>query len=783
MSTCAHCGLETDQSFRFCPRCGTQQLGDTPHPFLGRTLAGKYRVLEQLGSGSMGTVYLAEHIALRKRIALKILHRELELTGDALRRLQREGIAAVQVGHPNVIQVFDFDKTDDGTAFLAMEYVEGVDLKAFLAARGPLAPEEAVELTRQLLSTLTEAHKHGIVHRDLKPENLMVVESAGGVRVLKVLDFGLSKLVDRQIDASHRTLPGRVLGTPLYMAPEQWRGEPADHRTDLYAVTLILYEMVAGRPPFKSSDITQVMSKTANQPPPSLHDAQPGAPVAVELDAIVRKGLAKSRDARFQSADEMLEELDRARLDRVRTRAPRRSTTRATRERAPATETPRRRIGAWLAGGALLAVLAVVLFVVFGGGDGAAAAKEPLVRLRPESARTVEERGYLTLLDEAREALRKRDFAQATMLCGKAINMPCADAEAYATRARVYRARGDADTATADYEDALRLHPRYGEAAAGVGWILFDRKRFDEADARFSDALTRQPDCADAIAGRAAVLLQRGDAAAARDLLDRAAQAQPAHALVQLWRGRAHLALDQLDTATASFVEAKRRDSGLAEAAVGLGDAYARKGSAALAEAQYLEALDIEPTPEVRQRLAELLVAAERWESAEKVLEPALRDRPEDGALHLLSGLVAQGRGARATAISAFDRALAKGVSDSSRVRALLATMCFQEQRWADALAHARVALEDRSAPPNVRAAALTTSGLAQWKLDNHTAAAEDLQQAVAIEPASTLALYHLGVLYMDYFGDAGRAKTYLKAYRDAGGDDPRVVEWLRKLE
>ena len=204
---------------------GRRRVGDAPgDPLIGRTLGGKYRVLERIGEGSMGTVYRGEHAALKKAIAIKVLRRDLEVGESELRRFQREGIAAGQLNHRNVTQVFDFDRAEDGLVYLAMELVEGKNLAEWLRARGPLPPTLAVELMRQLLATLVEAHRHGIVHRDLKPENIMVVEGQDAAPSLKVLDFGLSKLVDQAQDASHLSLPGRVIGTPLYMAPEQWRG-------------------------------------------------------------------------------------------------------------------------------------------------------------------------------------------------------------------------------------------------------------------------------------------------------------------------------------------------------------------------------------------------------------------------------------------------------------------------------------------------------------------------------------------------------------------------------
>ncbi|MCK5940922.1 MAG: serine/threonine protein kinase, partial [Planctomycetes bacterium] len=164
---CGQCAFESEQPFAYCPSCGTQAAGGDDANSPGRVLNGKYRVLSELGAGSMGTVYLAEHVALKKKVAIKVLHRELQLGDEAMQRFQREGIAAGQISHPNVIQIFDFDRTDDGTCFLAMELVDGDNLKDLLQKEGPLPAETALELARQLLQTLAEAHRHGVVHRDL----------------------------------------------------------------------------------------------------------------------------------------------------------------------------------------------------------------------------------------------------------------------------------------------------------------------------------------------------------------------------------------------------------------------------------------------------------------------------------------------------------------------------------------------------------------------------------------------------------------------------------------
>src|SRR5262245_14857338 len=200
MTTCLQCGHADAAEFLYCPRCGTKAVGSATvaNPILGRILNGKYRIEIEIGQGAMGTVYLGEHIGLKKKVALKILHNDLQVSDESLQRFQREGIAAGKFNHPHLIQIFDFDRSDSGPGprlfYLAMAYVEGVSLPLFLRQRGRLPVDTAVRLARQMLSCLAEAHRSGIVHRDLKPDNIMVSEFSRGELRVKVLDFGLSKL-------------------------------------------------------------------------------------------------------------------------------------------------------------------------------------------------------------------------------------------------------------------------------------------------------------------------------------------------------------------------------------------------------------------------------------------------------------------------------------------------------------------------------------------------------------------------------------------------------------
>ena len=786
MTTCANCEFQADEAFKFCPECGSQSVAEGgADPMIGRLLGRKYRVQSQLGSGSTGVVYLAEHVALRKQVAVKVLHKELQVGDEALQRFQREGIAAGQLNHPNVIQVFDFDKDEDAdgddVVFLAMEYVGGQSLKSWLAEHGPFDAAEAVDLARQLISTLHAAHSRGIVHRDLKPENLMLVEDDSGERSLKVLDFGLSKLVTRPVGLSLQTMAGRVLGTPLYMAPEQWRGEEVDHRADIYAASLILYELVAGEPPFRGSDITEVMVQTTSHVVPSLRETNLHNRIPDDLDEVVQRGLQKTREARFQTASEMMEALDGIRFDRVtRTRNAPRGGRGGRPRRASRSDhkTHSRALKVAASVGALTAVVACAWWWI-GGASSSAADDGALVRLRAMDARNAAEQQYVTLLDEARERLRVRDAATAMVVVEKALRMPCVDAEAYLLRGHAYVQRDDTDTARADYSDALVRHPSYAEAVASLGWLSFEAGEATEALVEFERALRFDASCAAALTGEAAVRFGRGEFEPARTLLIEACRANGESARPHLWLGRVALAQSDPATAVPAFIEAKRRDSRDWQALEGLGDAYRAKGEVDAAAVQYREALtQVGGEVSVRRKLVELLIAAERTAEAEEVLRPALRDHARDGDLQVLAALVAETREDGAGAIEALRAALEHGVADPARVHELLGGLLLEQGN----ASHAVVQCEAAAELDDTRAGVHTTWGLALFRQGKHWLAAEKLSRAAELEPKNGFVHYTLGVIYMDYLEDPAQARSAFERYRDSGGADPRVEGWLRKL-
>ncbi|NOT29696.1 MAG: protein kinase, partial [Planctomycetes bacterium] len=492
MTSCLQCGHQDPGGFLFCPRCGTKTLEGASgvDPLLGRILNGKYRIESEIGQGAMGTVYLGEHIGLKKKIALKILHSDLQVSDESLQRFQREGIAAGKFSHPHLIQIFDFDRSESGRGegrlfYLAMEYVEGVNLTLFLRQRGRLPVEVALKLARQILSCLAEAHRHGIVHRDLKPDNIMVSEASRGELRVKVLDFGLSKLVDRRMGSSLLTQPGRLLGTPLYMAPEQVAGDEADERSDVYAAGLILYEMLAGERPFskREKDSAALFLSRPTAEAPSLRVNLPDLTVPDELDELLARALARDREQRYQSAEEMLNALDEVPLtpsasqERSRGLAASRSAVPATptsKSVAPASAPQGATRSRWPVFAGVLAVLTLGTWVLFLflGTKGERPAR---LRLVAADERSEQENRYLGLLDEARVALRGGDGQAALTAVNQAFLLECRDAEAFLARAELYRARNDIDTALADFRAAAQGDPSFAEPFLGMGWIQLGR--------------------------------------------------------------------------------------------------------------------------------------------------------------------------------------------------------------------------------------------------------------------------------------------------------------------
>ncbi|HTP49741.1 MAG TPA: serine/threonine-protein kinase [Anaeromyxobacteraceae bacterium] len=313
MPVCEKCHREAVTGALFCVFCGANFApaaadSSAPDRFVGQTLKGMYLIQQRIADGGMGQVYKALHIALDAPFAVKIVKQGLLSDPGVVGRFQREARAVSKLRHPNVVAVTDFGQTDDGTLFMVMEYVSGRSLARVIAEESPLREHRVVHIGAQILSAFAEAHANQLLHRDLKPENVMIESRRDAADFVKVLDFGIAKLQIAGAPASTLTRAGLVCGTPGYMSPEQLTGGDLDARSDLYAVGVVLYEMLTGRLPFDPATPVQLAQKQMTEVPKAPSALRPG-PVSADLEALVLRALSPQREDRPQSAVAMREEL------------------------------------------------------------------------------------------------------------------------------------------------------------------------------------------------------------------------------------------------------------------------------------------------------------------------------------------------------------------------------------------------------------------------------------------------------------------------------------------
>ncbi len=283
---------------------------DVEADLIGAEVDGRYRVMELIGEGGMGKVYLAEHIEIGKRVALKVLHQSYSRMPDLVERFRREARAASKIGHPNIVDVTDSGTTADGSVYFVMEYLEGVELGSVIERQGAIDIARALKISSQICRALQAAHREGIIHRDLKPENIYLITRDGAADVVKVLDFGIAKTTEAEAARERRlTSPGMAMGTPEYMAPEQAAGRPADARTDVYALGAIMYEMVTGLPPYSGDNFMEILTKKATMDPPPPITVR--AELPVQVSDLVMASMARNPDDRPQSMEALEYQLNK----------------------------------------------------------------------------------------------------------------------------------------------------------------------------------------------------------------------------------------------------------------------------------------------------------------------------------------------------------------------------------------------------------------------------------------------------------------------------------------
>jgi serine/threonine protein kinase len=330
MMKCPQCQHVLRDDARFCDGCGISMISfDTPteridpgaladilsppDPLLGQVLDSKYELVARLGEGGMGMVYRARRVHIGDEVAVKVLHRSFVADEDAVERFRREARAAAMLRHPNVVTIHDFGEAR-GTAapaYIVMELVEGASLRVLLRSVGRLAPARAVALMQDICAGVGAAHRRGIVHRDLKPDNIIVLppDVEGERETAKVVDFGIAKLRDHAAALPTLTQAGTLIGTPYYMSPEQCRGDELDARSDVYSLGAVLYEMLAGAPPFIATHMTGVVTKHLTEPPQPF---APDAAIPRILESVCLRALSKDVNARQPEATTFGRELQAA---------------------------------------------------------------------------------------------------------------------------------------------------------------------------------------------------------------------------------------------------------------------------------------------------------------------------------------------------------------------------------------------------------------------------------------------------------------------------------------
>ncbi|HEU5154399.1 MAG TPA: serine/threonine-protein kinase [Gemmatimonadales bacterium] len=304
MKFCTACNAEYGDDILFCQRDGTPlRTLETARDLVGQIVAERYHIQKKLGEGGMGQVYLAEHVKMGRRCAIKIMAQSMMNDADAISRFNREAANASRISHPHVCAVYDFGETREGLIYLAMEYIEGKTLSALLDEGGAMPLPRAAGIISQTADALQAAHDLGIVHRDLKPDNIMVMAGRGR-DIVKVVDFGIAKTTDAKSSGQKVTKTGLVVGTPEYMSPEQLSGDPCDGRSDLYSLALVFYRMITGKLPFEADSAQETMIKRLTDEPMPLALARPDLRFPALVQTVLNRSLTRSPADRYATAVE-----------------------------------------------------------------------------------------------------------------------------------------------------------------------------------------------------------------------------------------------------------------------------------------------------------------------------------------------------------------------------------------------------------------------------------------------------------------------------------------------
>jgi eukaryotic-like serine/threonine-protein kinase len=316
LKVCTKCRSQVGGYFQTCPYDGAELKPIPEAPLVGKVFADRYDILSILGEGGMSIVYKARHRLMNRIVAIKLLSGSMIGDGQGLERFKQEARAVSLLTHPNIIAVHDFGIIDEVQAYLVMDYLDGTNLARVVENEGALPAERAVRIFRQVCEGLEHAHNKGIVHRDLKPSNLCLIKGKEGAEVVKIVDFGLAKMVKRDsADSLQLTQSGQVWGSPLFMSPEQCLAKPLDARSDIYSLGCVMYYTLTGVHAINGITAYDTISKHVNERPKEFHEVAPQIAIDKNIEAVVFRCLEKEPDDRYQSASDMLADLPKFAAD------------------------------------------------------------------------------------------------------------------------------------------------------------------------------------------------------------------------------------------------------------------------------------------------------------------------------------------------------------------------------------------------------------------------------------------------------------------------------------
>jgi len=306
---CLECNREYTGIIAFCPHDNAQLFSRVKDPLIGTMLAGKYEILDVLGHGGMGVVYKAHDSLMDRVVAIKILHAQLVSDSMSVKRFQQESKAASRLRHPHVITTFDFGISPTGQPYIVMDFLDGEPLSEVIKRDGNVPVERGIRILSQTCDALDHAHKQGVIHRDLKPSNIVLCKFDGQTDFVRVVDFGVAKLIGGNQEGQRLTQAGEVCGSPVYMSPEQCIGADLDRRSDIYSMGIVIYETLTGRLPIIGKTMVDTMTRHISEIPPRFNAVRPDLYIPERLESVVFKALAKDPAHRHQSMEELMTDL------------------------------------------------------------------------------------------------------------------------------------------------------------------------------------------------------------------------------------------------------------------------------------------------------------------------------------------------------------------------------------------------------------------------------------------------------------------------------------------